>query len=72
MEIHDFAIVDISNAFMQAEMDEVVHEKLERKMANLLVQLNSGLYDQYLHHAHGRPILYLQLKKTLYGTFKAA
>jgi hypothetical protein len=37
MEGRDVATVDIPGAFMQADMDEMVHMKLEGKMAELLV-----------------------------------
>ena len=35
IERRDVGIVDIPNAFMQADMDETVHMKLEGKMAEL-------------------------------------
>jgi hypothetical protein len=63
---------DIPGAFMQADMDEVVHMKLEGQMAELLVQLDPKLYRKYLHNNNGKPILYVELKKALYGTLKAA
>jgi hypothetical protein len=38
-EGRDVATVDISGMFMQADMDKLVHMKLEGKMAKLLVKL---------------------------------
>ena len=36
-EGHDVATVDIPGAFMHADMDELVHIKMEGEMADLLV-----------------------------------
>jgi hypothetical protein len=55
LEHRDVATVDIPGAFMQADMDEVVHMKLEGQMAELLVQLDPKLYRNYLHHNNGKP-----------------
>jgi hypothetical protein len=72
LERRDVATVDIPGAFMQADMDEVVHMKLEGQMAELLVRLDPKLYRKYVHSCNGKPILYVELKKALYGTLKAA
>jgi hypothetical protein len=73
LERRDIATVDIPGAFMQADMDEVVHMKLEGQMAELLVRLDPKLYRKYVHSCNGKPILYVELlKKALYGTLKAA
>jgi hypothetical protein len=72
LERRDVATVDIPGAFMQADMDEVVHMKLEGQMAELLVRLDPKLYRKYLHSNNGKPVLYVELKKALYGTLKAA
>jgi hypothetical protein len=72
LERRDVATVDIPGAFMQADMDEVIHMKLEGQMAELLVRLDPKLYRKYVHSRNGKPILYVELKKALYGTLKAA
>jgi len=71
-ENRDVAIVDIPGAFMQADMDELVHMKLEGKMAELLVRLDPKLYRKYIQVEKGRNVLYVELKKALYGTLRAA
>eukprot|EP00957_Ditylum_brightwellii_P168470 12823731-Ditylum_brightwellii.AAC.1 len=71
MEGRDIATIDISGAFMQANMDDIIHMKIEGAMAELLTKLNPKLYGQYLQHEKGKPVLYVQPKKTLYGTLKA-
>eukprot|EP00957_Ditylum_brightwellii_P015474 1164817-Ditylum_brightwellii.AAC.1 len=57
---------------MQADMDEVVHMKLEGTMAELLVKLDPAMYRKYIRTENGRSVLYVELKKALYGTLQAA
>jgi hypothetical protein len=72
MEGRDVATVDIPGAFMQADMDDVVHMKLEGKMAELLVRIDEKMYRQHIQIEKGKQVLYVLLKKALYGTLKAA
>ena len=71
-EGRDIAIIDIPGAFMQADMEDMVHMKLEGKMAELLVRLDPKLYREYVQIEKGKSVLYVELKKALYGTLKAA
>jgi Reverse transcriptase (RNA-dependent DNA polymerase) len=71
-EKRDVATVDIPGAFMQADMDELVHMRLEGTMAELLVQLDPKLYRKYVQTVNGKSVLYVELKKALYGTMRAA
>jgi Reverse transcriptase (RNA-dependent DNA polymerase) len=71
-ERRDVATLDIPGAFMQADMDETVHMKLEGKMAELLVRIDPTHYQQFVRTENGRVILYVKLNKALYGTLKAA
>jgi hypothetical protein len=71
-ENRDIAIVDIPNAFMQVDMDETVRMKLEGKMAELLVKIDPKLYRPYVMNENGKSVLYVELKKALFGTLKAA
>jgi len=63
---------DIPGAFMQADIDEVVHVKFEGEIAELLVKVDPKLYAPYLTHEHGKEVLYVKLDKALYGTLQAA
>jgi hypothetical protein len=72
MERRDVATVDIPGAFMQADMDDIVHMKLEGKMAELLVRIDPQLYRKHVQLERGKQVLYVELKKALYGTLKAA
>jgi hypothetical protein len=71
-EHQDVATVDIPGAFMQADMEDLVHMKLEEKMAKLLVKLGPRLYRKYVQMHNGKQVLYIELKKALYGTLKVA
>jgi hypothetical protein len=71
-ENRDVATVDIPGAFMQAEMDNLVHMCLEGKMAELHVRIDPKLYRKYIWLDSGKTVLYVELKKSLYGTLKAA
>ncbi len=57
---------------MQADMDDIVHMKLEGKMAELLVRIDPQLYRKHVQLERGKQVLYVELKKALYGTLKAA
>jgi len=71
MERRNVATVDIPGAFLQVDMDNEVHMQLEGKMAELVVQLDRALYTKYLTEENGKLVIYVQLKKALYGTLKA-
>ena len=57
---------------MQADMDELVHMRLEGTMAELLVKLDPKLYRKYVQTVNGQQVLYVELKKALYGTMRGA
>eukprot|EP00957_Ditylum_brightwellii_P070886 5387267-Ditylum_brightwellii.AAC.1 len=57
---------------MQADMDELVTMKIEGSMAELLVKINLKLSREHLRAENGRPVMYICLKKALYGTMHAA
>ena len=71
-EHRDVATVDLPGVFMQADVDEVVHMRMEGKMAELLVRINPQLYRKYIVIEGNKNVLYVELRKALYGTLKAA
>jgi hypothetical protein len=72
-ENRDVATVDLPGDFMQADMDEVVRMKLVGTMAELLVKIDQKRYSKFLtRNKKGIAILYVLLRKALYGTLKAA
>jgi hypothetical protein len=66
------AMVDIPGAFMQADMEDLVHMKLEGTMAVLLVKLDPKLYQKYVQTQNGKQVIHVELKKALYGILKVA
>ena len=44
LEERVIAMVDIPGAFMQADIDEVVHTKFEGKIAEMLVKMDPKMY----------------------------
>jgi hypothetical protein len=71
-ERRNVATVDIPAAFMQTDMEDTVHTVLEGTMAELLVKLDPKLYRKYIQIKKGKPVMYVQLKKALYGTLQAS
>ena len=73
MEGRNVAKIDITRAFMQADMEDVVHMKLEGKMAELLVRIDPKPYrKEHVQMQVRKQVFYVELKKALYGTLKAA
>jgi hypothetical protein len=63
----------IPGAFMQMDVDEVMHVRLEGPLASLLAKVDPNLYEKYLEHdKKGKPIMSVKLKKALHGTLQAA
>ena len=71
-EGRDVATADIPGAFMQADMDEVIHMRLEGPLAELLTKVNEELYSKYVVKENGKSVIYVRLRKALYGTLQAA
>jgi hypothetical protein len=64
---------DIPGAFMQTDVDEVTHVRLEGPLASLLAKVDPNLYEKYLEcDKKGKPIMHVKLKKALCGTLQAA
>jgi hypothetical protein len=63
---------DVPGAFMQVDVDEIVHVRLVGALAELLAKVDPKLYTTYLGYEGGQPVMYVQLQKALYGTVTAA
>jgi len=67
------AVTDIPGAFLHADMEDDVHMLLEGTIAELIVKLDPTLYRKYIwENKQGKPMLYVKLRKALYGTLQAA
>jgi len=62
MEKRDVCFIYIPGAFMQAEMNDTVHVKVEGSLAELLVKIDPRLYQKYLSE-NGKSVLYVRLNK---------
>jgi hypothetical protein len=70
-EQRDVATANIPSAFMQTEMDEIVHMRLEGTMVDILVEYPEK-YGPYITSHNGKNVPYVQLMKALYGMLQAA
>ena len=69
----EVAVIDIPNAFVQTEMEgERVIMKMRRKLAELLVEVAPEVYQDYVVTERGQTVLYLELRKALYGMLQSA
>jgi len=65
-------VTDIPGAFLHAVINETVHMILEGTLAEHIVKLELTIYWKYIwHNKKGKPMLYVQLKKALYGMLQA-
>jgi Reverse transcriptase (RNA-dependent DNA polymerase)/Zinc knuckle len=71
-ENRDVATVDIPGAFMHADMEDLVHMRLEGEMVDLLISIDKDKYGKFAYNSGGKETLYVRLNKALYGTLKAA
>ena len=62
---------DIPGAFMQTDIDELIHVKLEGELAELLVCLDPT-YQKFVTYKNKKLVIYTELSKALYGTLQAA
>eukprot|EP00957_Ditylum_brightwellii_P141557 10784241-Ditylum_brightwellii.AAC.1 len=63
MEGRDVSTVDIPGAFVQKDMDDTVHMKIEGTMAEILTKLDPKMDCQYHRSKKGKPVIYAQFKK---------
>ena len=72
MENRTVAVVDIPGAFMQADMDPGVYMHIDGAMAELLLEIDYAMYQPHMVREKGKPVIYVELLKALYGTLRAA
>ena len=72
MENRMVAVVDIPGAFMQADMDPGVYMRIDGAMAELLMEIDYDMYQPHMVKEKGKPVIYVELLKALYGTLRAA
>ena len=70
-ENHKVVVLDVPGAFMQVDMDELVHVWLQGKMVDKLLEIDHDLYASYVSMENGEKVMYVELLKALYGTLRA-
>ena len=63
--------LDIPGAFMQTDIDEIIHVKLVGELAELLTRVDPS-YNQFVTYENKKKVIYTELDKALYGTLQAA
>jgi hypothetical protein len=72
MEGRDVAVIDVPGAFMQADIDELVHVRFNGKMVDLLLEIDPAMYGPCVTTEGKEKVMYVELLKALYGTVRAA
>ena len=72
MEGRNVVVVDVPGAFMQADIDQLVHVRFTRAMVTLLLEIDYEMYKDYVIVEKGEQVMYMELLKALYGTLRAA
>ena len=67
MENRTVAVVDIPGAFMQADMDQGVYMHINGAM-----EIDHDMYQPHMVKEKGKPVIYVELLKALFGTLRAA
>ena len=72
-ESRDIAIFDIPGAYLHALMpnDKVIFLKLRDPFVDLMCEINPE-YIQYIRYENGKPVLYLQVLRAIYGFIELA
>ena len=64
-------VSDIPGAFLHADMKDNMHMLLEGTVAERIVKLDPKIYRKHIwYNKHGKPMLYIQLKKPYMGHCK--
>ena len=64
----DVETCDVPGAFMQENMDDMIHVRLTGPLATLLTQFDPKKYGKCIRYEKGIPVIYTKVKKSLYGT----
>ena len=70
-ELQDIATCDIVGAYLFANMKDFVLIKLTGESVKIMCKTNPS-YKSYVSYEKGKPVLYLQLVKALYGCIQSA
>ena len=66
LEGRDVAIINVPGAFMQANMDKLVHVRFTGKMVDLLMEVDHDMYAPYVTYEGKELVMYVKLLKALF------
>ena len=72
LEGREVAVFDVTGAFMQADIDELVHVRFMGEMVSMLLQIDDEMYKDYVVMEKGEQVMHMELLKALYGTLRVA
>ena len=72
LEGREVAVFNVPGAFMQANMDELVHVRFTGKMVELLLEIDREMYEPCVATEGNQKVMYVELLKALYGMLRAA
>ena len=65
LEYRNVVVLDVPGAFMQAEIDKLVHVRFTGEMVNMLLQIDHEMYKDYVVMEKGERVMYMELLKAL-------
>ena len=71
-EGRDVVTADIVGAYLLAQMNDYVLVKLTGKLVETMCIISDTYKKQYVTLENGKKVLYLRLKKSLYGCMQSA
>ena len=72
LEGRDVGLVDTPGGYLSADMDDEVHVVFRGTLAEIMVASNPALYRPFVSYETGKAVLYVRMKKALYGCLKNA
>ena len=72
LENREVAFLDVPGAFIQADIDELVHVRFTGEMVTMLLHIGNDMYKDYVVMEKGEKAMYMELLQALYGTLCAA
>jgi len=65
-------VSDIPGDFLHVDIQDNMHMLLEGTFTEMIVKLDPTICRKHIwYNPHGKPMLYVQLKKALHGTLQA-
>ena len=72
LEGRDVAVVDIPGVYLSVDMDDEVHIVFRGTLADMIVAADPALYRTFVSYETGKVVLYVWIRKALYGCLKSA